>query len=114
MTLTGMKYRFLLCILLLGVLGNAGCAAAQQSAPAASQPAAPAAADPPPQFSTPPPEVRATMQFSGVLVQVYHPETRTLYLWTGNPKPTNKQPMNCFKLQLSDTASGTPKREKCE
>lgn len=105
-----MTYRFLAGIVLLGLLGSAGCAN-QQPAPGAGTVAA---AAPAPQFSTPPPEVRASGLFSGVIVQVYHPDTRTLYIWSGNPRPTSKQKMICFKLQLSDTASGTPQRESCE
>jgi hypothetical protein len=102
-----MNYRFALSILSLALLGAAGCASMQASADPATAPASP-------QFSTPAPEVRASMQFTGVLVQIYHPETRTLYIWTGNPRPTAKGAMQCFKLQLSDTQSGTPQREPCE
>jgi hypothetical protein len=100
-----MKNRLLLSMLALALLGVAGCASMQP-------PAAPAAAAP--HFSTPPPEVRATILFTGLLLQVYYPETRTLYVWTGNPKPKAPQPMNCFKLQLSDTPSGAPQRLPCE
>jgi hypothetical protein len=103
-----MKNRFLLSMIALGLLGVAGCATQQSPAPDA--PAAAAA----PQFTTPPPEVRANLVFSGVQVQIYHPQTRTLYMWVGSPRPDAKQVMTCFKLQLSDTPSGTPQREKCE
>jgi hypothetical protein len=103
----GMKNRLLLSILSLALIGATGCASMQASADPATAPASP-------QFSTPPPEVRASMQFTGVLVQIYHPETRTLYMWVGNPRPTAKGPMQCFKLQLSDTQSGTPQKEPCE
>ena len=54
------------------------------------------------------------MLFSGVLLQVYHPETRTLYIWIGDPKPQTRESMHCFKIQLSDTPSGTPQRMECE
>jgi hypothetical protein len=104
-----MKNRFVLSALSLALLGAAGCAS-MQSQPADATPPAPAA----PHFSTTPPEVRATTQFTGVVLQVYHPDTRTLYIWTGNPKPQSKESMHCFKLQLSDTPSGTPQRLECE
>ena len=81
-----------------------------QPTPADATPAAPAA----PHFSTPPPEVRVTTQFTGVALEIYHPDTRTLYLWTGTPKPQTKEQMHCFKIQLSDTPSGTPQRMECE
>ena len=104
-----MKNRFLLSMLALGLLGGAGCATTQpQAAPDA--PAAAAA----PQFTTPPPEVRASYEMGGFIVQVYHPETRTLYVWVGNPSMQARHPMTCFKLQLSDTLSGQPQKENCE
>lgn len=104
-----MKNRFLLAALSLAVLCAAGCASMQPQ-PADATPPAPAA----PHFSTPPPEVRATTQFTGVVLQIYHPDTRTLYIWTGSPKPQTKEQMHCFKIQLSDTPSGTPQRMECE
>ncbi len=55
-----------------------------------------------------------TTQFYGVVLEIYHPDTRTLYLWTGTPKPKTKEQMHCFKIQLSDTPSGTPQRMECE
>jgi len=73
-----------------------------------------AAASPAPHFTTSPPEVRVTTQFTGVALQIYHPETRTLYLWTGSPKPQAKEQMHCFKIQLSDTPSGKPQPMACE
>ena len=103
------KNRLLLSALTLALLAIAGCASMQQPAASASTPAAAA-----PTFSTPPPEVRASMQFSGVLLQVYYPETRTLYVWIGTPKPKTTQPMQCFKLQLTDTPGGNPQRLPCE
>lgn len=108
MNVTAMKNRFLLAALALAMLCAAGCATTQ--APADATPVAPAA----PHFSTPPPEVRVTTQFTGVALQIYHPETRTLYLWTGTPRPQKKESMHCFKIQLSDTPSGTPQRLDCE
>jgi hypothetical protein len=108
MTVTSMKNRFLLSALSFALLCANGCATAQTPADATA--AAPAA----PRFSTPPPEVRVTTQFTGVALQIYHPETRTLYLWTGSPKPQAKEQMHCFKIQLSDTPSGTPQTLECE
>jgi hypothetical protein len=107
MNVTDMKNRFVLSALSLALLGAAGCASMQPQPAAATPPAAP-------HFSTPPPEVRATTQFTGVVLQIYHPDTRTLYIWTGSPKPQAKESMHCFKLQLSDTPSGTPQRLACE
>jgi hypothetical protein len=106
MNVTAMKIRFLLSALSLAMLCAAGCATMQTPA----TPPAPAA----PQFSTPPPEIRTSILFSAVLLQIYHPETRTLYIWIGDPKPLKQQPMQCFKLQLSDTASGNPQRMPCD
>lgn len=103
MNVTSMKTLFL-----LAALFAAGCATTQT--PADAPPPAPAA----PHFSTPPPEVRVTTQFTGVSLEIYHPDTRTLYLWTGTPKPQTKESMRCFKIQLSDTPSGTPQRMECE
>jgi hypothetical protein len=108
MTVTSMKNRFLLSAFSLALLCAYGCATAQT--PADATPTAPAA----PRFSTSPPEVRVTTQFTGVSLQIYHPETRTLYLWTGSPRPQKKEQMHCFKIQLSDTPSGTPQRMECE
>ena len=109
MNVTDMKNRFVISALSLVLLAAAGCASMQPQ-PADPTPVAPAASH----FSTPPPEVRATTQFTGVVLQIYHPETRTLYMWTGSPKPQAKESMHCFKLQLSDTPSGTPQRLACE
>ncbi len=106
---TSMKTSFLLSALALAALCASGCANMQPQPADATPPAPPA-----PHFSTSPPEVRATTQFTGVVLQIYHPDTRTLYLWTGTPKPQTKEQMHCFKLQLSDTPSGTPQRMECE
>ena len=108
MNVTSMKNRFVLSALSFAALCAYGCANMQQ--PADTPPTAAAA----PHFSTPPPEVRVTTQFTGVSLQIYHPDTRTLYLWTGSPKPQTKESMHCFKIQLSDTPSGTPQRMECE
>ncbi|HEY2662874.1 MAG TPA: hypothetical protein VGI47_00940 [Candidatus Binataceae bacterium] len=108
MNVTSIKHSFLLPALSIAALCASGCANMQQ--PADAPPSAPAASH----FSTPQPEVRVTTQFTGVALQIYHPETRTLYLWTGSPKPATKESMHCFKIQLSDTPSGTPKTLECE
>jgi hypothetical protein len=105
---TSINNRFMLKALSLAALCASGCANMQQ--PADPSPVAPAA----PHFSTPQPEVRVTTQFTGVALQIYHPETRTLYLWTGSPKPQAKETMHCFKIQLSDTPSGKPQTLACE
>ena len=102
-----MKTRFMLSAVLMAAI-CVGCATTQT--PADPPPAAAAASH----FSTPPPEVRVTTQFTGVALQIYHPETRTLYLWTGSPKPQAKEQMHCFKMQLSDTPSGKPQPMACE
>ena len=103
-----MNNRLILSILSIALICAYGCATAQT--PGDAPPVAPAASH----FSTPPPEVRVTTSFTGVSLQIYHPDTRTLYLWTGSPKPLTKEQMHCFKIQLSDTPSGTPQRMECE
>jgi|ERR1019366_1647233 hypothetical protein len=94
-----MKTGLVLAALSLAILGVTGCANLQPPAP----PPAPA-----------PEEVRTSLEFGGVLVSIYHPDTRTLYLWSGDPRPNVKHPMNCIQIQLSDTPSGTPKSSPCQ
>ena len=98
-----MKSGLVLAALSLALLGVTGCANLQQPTP-------PPAAAPTPA----PEEVRTSLEFGGVLVSIYHPDTRTLYLWSGDPRPKMRRPMNCIKIQLSDTPSGTPKSEACQ
>src|ERR1700722_8291864 len=77
-----------------------GCASQTQSTPA------PASAAP----STPAPvEVRTNLEFGGPQVSVFHPDTRTLYLWSSDPRPgpPHREP-NCVKIQMSDSPSGGP------
>ncbi|MGC2445332.1 hypothetical protein [Candidatus Binatus sp.] len=95
----------LVCALALVLLGAAGCASQTQSAPAPSP--APAAAAP---QSTPAPvEVRTNLEFGGPQVSIFHPDTRTLYLWSSDPRPgpPHRAP-NCIKIQMSDSPSGGP------
>jgi hypothetical protein len=101
MSMSRMKNRFVFFALSLGLIGVTGCA---------KQPAPPA----PPSFTSTAPEVRTSLEFGGVLVSIYHPDTRTLYLWSGDPRPNVHRPMTCIKMQLSDTPSGSPKSEPCE
>ena len=82
----------------------AGCASQTQPTPAP----APAAAAP--SQSTPAPvEVRTNLEFGGPQVSIFHPDTRTLYLWSGDPRPgpPHREP-NCIKIQMSDSPSGGP------
>lgn len=109
MIVADVKNRFVLLALSLALLCAAGCTSLQ---PQPADPTPPTATAP--HFSTSPPEVRVTTQFTGVALQIYHPETRTVYLWTGSPKPQAKESMHCFKIQLSDTPSGSPQTLACE
>jgi hypothetical protein len=84
------------------VCGSAGCAGQTQSAPApatAIAPAAPSGA----------PEVRTNLEFGGPQVSIYHPDTHTLYLWSGDPRVgASHKPMTCVKIQMGDSPSGGP------
>ena len=83
-----------------------GCASQTQSTPAPA-PAPDAAV---PAQSTPAPvEVRTNLEFGGPQVSIYHPDTRTLYLWSSDPRPgpPHREP-NCIKIQMSDSPSGGP------
>jgi hypothetical protein len=90
----------LVCALSLVLFAAAGCASQTQSTPAPA-PAAP---------STPAPvEVRTNLEFGGPQVSIYHPDTRTLYLWSGDPRPgPPHRDQNCIKMQMSDSPSGGP------
>jgi hypothetical protein len=94
----------LVCALSLVLFAASGCASQAQSTPAPAP--APAAATP----STPAPvEVRTNLEFGGPQVSIYHPDTRTLYLWSGDPRPgPPHRDQNCIKIQLSDSLSGGP------
>ena len=70
----------LTCALALVLFIATGCASQTQSTPA---PAATA-----PSQSTPAPvEVRTNLEFGGPQVSIFHPDTRTLYLWSSDPRP---------------------------
>jgi hypothetical protein len=103
MSMSKMKNRLALSIALLGVTG---CSSMQQPAPAPG--ATPAAPDPAQE------QVRADYQYGGVLISIYHPDTRTLYVWSGDARPASRRPMTCYKFQLSETPSGAPKNLPCE
>ena len=94
----------LVCALSLILFIATGCASQNQSA--APMPA-PATA---PASSTPAPaEVRSNLEFGGPQVSIFHPDTRTLYLWSSDPRPgpPHRDP-NCVKIQMSDSPSGGP------
>jgi hypothetical protein len=94
----------LICALALLLFIATGCASQTQSTPAP----APAAAAP--SQSTPAPaEVRTNLEFGGPQVSIFHPDTRTLYLWSSDPRPgpPHRDP-NCIKIQMSDSPSGGP------
>ena len=96
-----MKSSLALAALSLGLLGVTGCANLQPPAPAAPPPA-PA-----------PEEVSVIESIGGVLVTIYHPDTRTAYLWYGDPGPKAKHPMGCVKIQIGADPAGTPKSYPC-
>ncbi|HEY2662873.1 MAG TPA: hypothetical protein VGI47_00935 [Candidatus Binataceae bacterium] len=92
----------LICALPVVLFIATGCASQTQSTPA------PAAAAP--AQSTPAPvEVRTNLEFGGPQVSIFHPDTRTLYLWSSDPRPgpPHRDP-NCIKIQMSDSPSGGP------
>ena len=71
---------------------------------------APAPAAAAPSQSTPAPvEVHTNLEFGGPQVSIFHPDTRTLYLWSSDPRPgpPHRDP-NCIKIQMSDSPSGGP------
>ncbi len=92
----------LVCALSLALLAAAGCAPQNQPVPASAAAA--------PVQSTPAPvEVRTNLEFGGPQVSIFHPDTRTLYLWSEDPRPgpPHRDP-NCIKIQMSDSPSGGP------
>ena len=93
-----MKNGLMLAALSLAILGVTGCASMQPPAP----PPAPA-----------PEEIRTSLEFGGVLVSIYHPDTRTMYLWSGDPRATARRPMNCTEIHLAETPQGTPTGGPC-
>src|ERR1700688_3162232 len=96
----------LVCALSLILFIATGCASQNQSA--APMPA-PATAPVPSQSTPAPAEVRSNLEFGGPQVSIFHPDTRTLYLWSSDPRPgpAHRDP-NCIKIQMSDSPSGGP------
>ncbi len=90
-----MKSALMLAALSLALLGVIGCASLQPPAPA-------------------PEQIRTSLEFGGVLVSIYHPDTRTMYLWSGDPRATSRRAMNCTEIHLADTPSGTPTGGPCK
>ena len=89
----------LICALSVVLFIATGCASQTQSTPATA-----------PAPSTPAPaEVRSNLEFGGPQVSIFHPDTRTLYLWSSDPRPgpPHRDP-NCIKIQMSDSPSGGP------
>jgi hypothetical protein len=93
-----------LCALSVAMIATAGCAPQSESsstappAPAVAAPASPAA-----------PQITSNFEFGGPQVSVFHPDTKTLYLWSGDPRPgPPHRPMTCIKIQMGDNPSGGP------
>jgi hypothetical protein len=93
-----MKNGLVLAALSLGLLGAAGCAGLQQPAPAAPAPAE---------------QVNTAVTFGGAIISVYRPDTRTMYLWSGDPRTGAKRPMSCSKVQLNENPTVAPKLSVC-
>ena len=99
------KSGLVLAALSLALLGVTGCANLQPAAPA------PAPPSPPPPA---PEEIHADMTMGGgMILSIYHPDTRILYVWWGDPRPTATRAMKCIEMQLSDNVSATPKSLPC-
>jgi len=93
-----MKSGMVLAALSLGLLGVTGCANLQQPAPA----------------PTPTPEeIHVTPLQGGLVVTIYYPDSRTMWVWVGDPRPTAKLPMKCIEVQLSADPTVAPKRLTC-
>ncbi len=99
-----MNSGLLLAALSLALLGVTGCANLQPPAPPPAPAPAPAPA---------PEEVHASVQFGGVMVSIYHPDTHIMYMWYGDPRPNNKRPLSCIKLQMSADPNTPPKSLAC-
>jgi hypothetical protein len=93
-----MKSSLALAALSFALLGVTGCANLQQPAPA------PALA---------PEEVHVSVEHTGLMVSIYHPDTRTMFVWLGDPRPVAKMPMICLELQLSEDPGLPPKGLTC-
>ncbi len=81
-----------LAALSLAMLGMTGCANLRQPAPEV---------------------VQATVLPSVLVVTIYHPDTRVMYVWGGDPRPTAKLAMTCLQIQLSADPSVAPTRQVC-
>jgi hypothetical protein len=90
--------------LAIAMIAASGCAGQNQSPSATPAPVAAA-----PQSTPAPVEVRTNLEFGGPQVSIFHPDTRTLYLWSSDPRPgpPHRDP-NCIKIQMSDSPSGGP------
>jgi hypothetical protein len=110
MNMTRMKNRLVLTALSFALLVVTGCSSMQQPAAASGPATAPATSATPDRAQE---QVYANFQFGGLLVSIYHPDTRTLYVWSGDPRPASNRPLICYKYQLSDDPTGAPKREPC-
>ena len=93
----------LICALSVVLFIATGCASQTQSTPEPAPATAPAPSTPAPA------EVRSNLEFGGPQVSIFHPDTRTLYLWSSDPRPgpPHRDP-NCIKIQMSDSPSGGP------
>ena len=88
------KSRVLPAALSIALLGVMGCANVQQAAPV---------------------EAQAQVTLMGAAaVSIYRPDTRTLYLWTGDPRPSAKHPMNCMVFQISENPGDAPRSRPCQ
>ena len=92
--------------LAIAMIAASGCAGQNQSSSAPHAPASAAAAIPP---SPAPVQIQTNFEFGGPQVTIFHPDTRTLYLWSSDPRPgpPHRDP-NCIKIQMSDSPSGGP------
>ena len=72
-----MKNGLMLAALSLAILGVTGCASSSR---------------PRPHQRPRPEEIRTSLEFGGVLVSIYHPDTRTMYLWSGDPRADRQAP----------------------
>lgn len=92
----------------IALIGAAGCASQNQpAAPSAAGLSAVAPASAP--ASPPPIQISTHYEFGGPEISIYHPDTRALYLWSGDPRPgPTHRPMTCVKVQMNDTPSGGP------
>lgn len=87
-----------IAVLSLALIGAEGCANLQPPRPApASAPAAP--------------EFHAEI-FRGMVMSIYHPETRTLYVWYPDPRIVG-HPMSCTETHISTNPLDPPTMADC-